>query len=154
MTLVRFNPFRDLIQAQTRLNTLLGDAFASDSGARREAHDTGWDFGFLPPVDIRTGKDHALVIETELPGVAKEDVSVRIENRTLTIRGERKRTSEAHDGAYHRAERLFGNFIRTFSLPETVDVDHVGADYRDGVLTVTLPRKEDAKPRAVDVRVG
>ena len=150
MSLVRFNPFRDFTFAQNRLNALLGGALETGS----EGQDSGWDFGFLPSVDIRTGKDHSLIIETELPGVPREDVSVRIENRTLTIKGERKRNSEASEGSFHRSERLFGTFVRSFALPETVNADGVNAEYKDGVLTVTLPRKEEAKPRAVDVRVG
>lgn len=153
MSLVRFNPFREITQAQNRLNALLGDAFASGPSfdGSREGN---WDFGFLPAVDIRTGADHSLVIETELPGVAREDVSVRVENRTLTLRGERKRVSQSENEVVHRSERLFGTFVRSFALPETVNVDAIKAEFKDGVLTIVLPRKEEAKPRSVDVRVG
>lgn len=148
MSLVRFNPFRELANAQTRLNAVLADAYSSGSDGR------DWDFGFIPAVDIRNGKDHSLIIETELPGVSKDDVTVRIENRTLTIKGERKRSTDASDGAFHRTERVFGTFVRSFALPETVNADSVNAEYKDGVLTITLPRKEEAKPRAIDVKVA
>jgi HSP20 family protein len=151
MSLVRFNPFRDFTFAQNRLNALLGSALESGS----EGQDSGWDFGFLPSVDIRTGKDHSLIIETELPGVPKEEVSVRIENRTLTIKGERKReTLSDEKDKVQRSERVFGTFVRAFALPETADTAKVAAAYKDGVLTLTIPRAEETKPRSIEVKVA
>jgi HSP20 family protein len=147
MTLVRFDPFRDLTLAQRRLNHVLADAFPG-SGADA--------FGFLPAVDIRTGADHALIIEVDLPGVAKDAVSVHIENRTLTIKGERKRevVTEDKGDQVQRAERVFGTFVRSFALPETADTTRVTAEYKDGVLTLSIPRAEESKPRSIEVKVA
>ena len=145
MTLVRFDPFREMTQAQNRINHVLADAFAG----------TGSDaYGFLPAVDIRTTPDHSLIIEADLPGVPKDAVSVHIENRTLTIKGERKREEESEEGARRqRTERVFGTFVRAFALPETADTTKVSAAYKDGVLTLTIPRAEESKPRAIEVKV-
>lgn len=146
MTLVRFDPFREMTLAQNRINHVLADAF---SGAGSDA------FGFLPPVDIRTTADHSLIIEVDLPGVSKDAVSVHIENRTLTIKGERKReavTEETND-KFQRSERIFGTFVRAFALPDTADTSKVTAEYKDGVLTLAIARAEETKPRAIEVKV-
>ena len=145
MTLVRFDPFRDVALAQNRINNVLADAFSgSDS------------FGFLPAVDIRTGADHSLILEADLPGIPKDAVSVHIENRTLTIKGERKRETVTDETAskVQRTERVFGTFLRAFSLPESADTTKVTAAFKDGVLTVTIPRAEESKPRTVEVKVA
>ena len=146
MSLVRFDPFRELTMAQNRINHVLADAF---TGTGTEA------FDFLPAVDIRTGSDHSLIIEADLPGIPKDAISVRVENRTLTIKGERKRdlVEDEKAGASHRAERVFGSFVRAFTLPDSADSSKVKADYKDGVLTVTVPVAEQAKPRSIEVRV-
>jgi HSP20 family protein len=131
--------------AQSRINHVLADAF---TGAGTEA------FDFLPAVDIRTGADHSLIIEADLPGLAKDAISVHVENRTLTIKGERKReTVEDDNKGIHRAERVFGAFVRAFTLPDSADASKVKADYKDGVLTVTVPVAEQAKPRSIEVKV-
>lgn len=147
MTLVRFDPFREMTLAQNRINHVLADAF---TGAGADA------YGFLPAVDIRTGADHSLIIEVDLPGVAKDAVSVHIENRTLTIKGERKREVVAEDKGEkaQRAERVFGTFVRAFALPETADTSKVTAEYKDGVLTLAIPRAEETKPRSIEVKVA
>jgi HSP20 family protein len=139
MSLVRFDPFREI----TRFSNVFGDSIANPEN-----------FGFLPAVDIRNGADHSLVIEADLPGVPKDGVSVRIENRTLTIKGERKRETTETEGKLHRTERAFGTFVRSFALSEAVDTTKVQADYKDGVLTVTLPRAEESKPRSIEVKVA
>ena len=146
MTLVRFDPFREMTLAQNRINHVLADAF---TGAGADA------YGFLPAVDIRTGADHSLIIEVDLPGVAKDAVSVHIENRTLTIKGERRREAVAEDKGEkaQRAERVFGTFVRAFALPETADTSKVTAEYKDGVLTLAIPRAEETKPRSIEVKV-
>ena len=146
MSLVRFDPFRELTMAQNRINHVLADAF---TGAGTEA------FDFLPAVDIRTGADHSLIIEADLPGVSREAVSVHIENRTLTIKGERKRDVQADEKGdkVQRTERVFGTFVRAFALPETADTTKVTAEYKDGVLTLTIPRAEETKPRAIEVKI-
>ena len=146
MTLVRFDPFREMTMAQNRINHVLADAF---TGAGSDA------FGFLPAVDIRTGADHSLIIEVDLPGVTRDAVSVHIENRTLTIKGERKRWNVADEKGeqVQRTERVFGTFVRAFALPETADTSKVTAEYKDGVLTLSIPRAEETKPRSIEVKV-
>ena len=147
MSLVRFDPFREMTMAQNRINRVLADAF---NGAGSEA------FEFLPAVDIRTAPDHSIVIEADLPGIPKDSVTVHVDNRTLTIRGERKREAVEDDKntGFHRTERVFGSFVRAFNLPDTADTAKVRADYKDGVLTVTVPVAEAAKPRSIEVRVA
>ena len=89
-----------------------------------------------------------------MPGLKREDIDLRVENNTLTIRGERKRDGEVKDDQYHRVERVHGVFARSFSLPTSVDGQGVSADYRDGILTVVLPMREEAKPRQIQVKVN
>src|ERR1700730_15563911 len=98
--------------------------------------------------------DHELVVKADVPDVDMKDIDVRMENGTLTIRGERKFASEKKGGSWHRVERSYGTFERAFTLPETVDFDTVKADYKNGVLTITLPKKEVAKPRQIKVAVS
>ena len=108
----------------------------------------------MPPVDIyQTGK-HELVLKAELPGIKREDIDLRVENNTLSIRGERKQQSEVKEENYRRVERTYGTFHRSFTLPSTVDTAKVSADYKNGVLTVKLPFREDAKPRTINVDVA
>ncbi len=147
MSIVRFDPFRELTMAQNRINHVLADAF---TGAGTDA------FDFLPAVDIRTGADHSLIIEADLPGIPKDGISVNIENRTLTLKGERRRETSEHDekAGIHRAERVFGSFVRAFQLPESADGSKVRADYKDGVLKITVPVAEQAKPRSIAVQVA
>ena len=147
MSLVRFDPFRELTLAQNRINHVLADAF---TGSGSDA------FDFLPAVDIRTGADHSLIIEADLPGIPKDSISVHVENRTLTLKGERKRETVEDDkkAGVHRSERVFGSFVRAFTLPESADASKVKADYKDGVLTITVPLAEAAKPRSIEVKVA
>ena len=139
--------FHELTMAQNRINHVLADAF---TGAGTDA------FDFLPAVDIRTGADQSLIIEADLPGISKDSISVHVENRTLTIKGERKREIVEDDkkAGVHRAERAFGSFVRAFTLPESADAQKVKADYKDGVLKVTIPVAEQAKPRSIEIKVA
>src|SRR5258706_8859254 len=124
----------------------------------------GWDpfreFGFVgegvwaPPVDIYEDSNHALVIKAELPDMTREDIDITVDNGTLTIKGEKKLSSDVKEEQFHRIERRYGAFSRTFSLPQTVDTTKVAADYRNGVLTVRLPLREEAKPRQIKVDVA
>jgi HSP20 family protein len=145
-TMTRFDPFRDLAALQDRVNRLFGDAY----GAREEGVLSNW----VPAVDIFENEKKELVIKAELPDVKKEDVSVTVENNLLTLSGERKLDTEVKKEQYHRIERSFGSFSRSFSLPATVDTGKIGADFRHGVLTVRLPFREEAKPRAIDIAVA
>jgi HSP20 family protein len=105
-----------------------------------------------PAVDIYE-TENELVLKADLPDVQLENIDVRVENETLTIKGERRFEQEENSKGFHRIERSYGAFMRSFSVPGTIDTDKVGAAYRDGVLTVTLPKKEAAKPRQVKIAV-
>lgn len=146
MAIARFDPFRDLAVLQDRVNRLFGDAY----GAREEGVLSNW----VPAVDIFENDRKELVLKAELPDVKKEDVSVTVENNTLTLSGERKFDSEVKKEHYHRIERAYGNFSRSFSLPATVDTGKIGAEFKNGVLIVRLPFREEAKPRSINVEVS
>jgi HSP20 family protein len=119
------------------------------------------DFGFsapnntwMPPVDIFQTGEHELVLKAELPDMSREDIAINIENFVLTINGEKKVASDVKDEQYHHVERRYGTFSRSFSLPTTVDPGRVSAEYKNGVLTVRLPLREEAKPRSIKVDVA
>jgi HSP20 family protein len=128
MTIVRWDPFRDF-------------GFATASA-------------WMPPVDIYQSGDHEVVLKAELPDMSREDVDVNIENFVLTIKGEKKLASDVNDDQFHHVERRYGKFSRSFSLPQTVDSGKVVADFKNGVLTVRLPLREEAKPRQVKIDVA
>ncbi len=143
MALAHFDPFRNLPDFPAL--RLFDDTVSRllDPSAQRP---------WAPPVDIMETSD-ALVLKADLPDIDIKNVDVQIENGTLTLKGER-RFEEAEDGkAYHRIERGYGSFTRAFTLPDTVDGEHVKADYKNGVLTISLPKKEVAKPRQIKVTV-
>jgi HSP20 family protein len=106
-----------------------------------------------PPVDILETED-ALTVRADLPDVKLEDIDVRVENQTLTIRGHRRFERDDNVKGYHRIERSYGEFVRSFAVPSTVETEKVSADYKNGVLTITLPKKEAAKPRQVKIAVS
>jgi HSP20 family protein len=147
MAIVRWDPFRELNAVQERVNRLLGDVYraADDDVMRRGA--------WAPPVDIYDAGNQELVIKAELPDMKKDDIEITVENNTLTLRGEKKMDSEMKEEHCHRIERTYGSFSRTFSLPTTVDTSKVSADYRNGVLTIKLPVREEAKPKQIQVHV-
>ena len=129
MAIVRWDPFRDF-------------GFAAPS--------TTW----MPPVDIYQTSDHELVLNAELPDMTREDIDINIENFVLTIKGEKKVSGGVKEEQFHHVERRYGTFARSFSLPTTVDPNLVSADYKNGVLTVRLPLREEAKPRSIKVNVA
>ena len=147
MAIVRWDPFRELNAVQERMNRLFGDVYraADDDVMRRGA--------WAPPVDIYDSGNHELVIKAELPDMSKDDIEITVENNTLTLRGEKKMDSAMKDECCHRIERTYGTFSRTFSLPTTVDTSKVSADYKNGVLTIKLPVREEAKPKQIQVQV-
>jgi HSP20 family protein len=106
-----------------------------------------------PAVDIREHED-AYLVEVELPGLTKDDVKITMENNILTIQGEKKHEKEEKRGDYHRTERVYGSFQRSFTLPSSVKNDKIEAQYKNGILTVTLPKVEEAKPKAIEVKVS
>jgi len=130
------------------MNRIFGDVYA-----RRGDDDVMARGDWMPLVDIYENDRHELLIKAEMPGMKREDIDIKVENNTLTIRGERRRESEVREEQYHRVERSYGSFSRSFSLPSTVDSEKVSAEYKDGVLTILLPTREEAKPRQVAVQV-
>ena len=109
---------------------------------------------WMPPVDIYSTGEHELVIKAEIPGMSKDDIDITVENFTLTIRGEKKTEETVKDEQFHRVERSYGTFMRSFALPHTVDSNNVAAEYKNGVLTVKLPIREEAKPKQIKVNVA
>jgi HSP20 family protein len=145
MSMVRFDPFRDLAILQDRMNRLFNEAHSP-----RQSDDLMSRGTWTPAVDIYE-VDGALVLKAELPDMRREDIDVSVENNTLTIRGERKLDHEIKQESFHRIERAYGGFVRSFSLPHTVDATKIGAEYKNGMLTVKLPVREDAKPRTISI---
>ena len=149
MAMTRFDPFRDLAVLQDRMNRLFNDRFQG-RGREDDLMSSG---SWTPAVDIYEAEG-SLVLKAELPDLRREDIDVNIDNNTLTIRGERKLDSEVKQESFHRIERAYGTFVRQFTLPPTVDSAKIAAEYKNGVLTVTLPVREEAKPRSVKVEVA
>jgi len=110
--------------------------------------------GWMPPVDIYSTSAHELVIKTEVPGLNKDDIDIKVEKFTLTIKGEKKADEAVKDDQFHRVERTYGVFERSFSLPPSVDANRVEAEYKDGVLTVKLPLREEAKPKQIKINLA
>jgi HSP20 family protein len=146
MAMVRFDPFRELAQMQDRMNRIYGEY--------RRGEDDVMARGWLPPVDIYQDGSQELVLKAELPGLSRDDIDVRVENNTLTIRGERKIEKEVREEQYHRVERSYGTFSRSFSLPNTIDTEKVRAELKDGILTLRLPVREEARPKQIQVQVS
>ena len=148
MAIVRWEPFRDLMTTQREFDRLFREAFAP-ALAEGEVSTRTW----APPVDIYENGDN-LVLKAELPGINPDDVEIRVEDNTLYLKGERRFEKEVKEQNFHRVERSYGTFTRTFSLPNSVDADKVSANYQDGVLTLTMPKKEEAKPKTIKVNVS
>ena len=149
MPIVRWtDPFREFAQIQDRLNRAFSDAYGrSDEGLLSSG-------AWMPPVDIYQNGEHELVLRAELPDMTREDIDVTVDNGTLTIKGAKKLPPELKEEQFHRIERRYGTFSRSFSLPPTVDPGRVGAEYKNGVLTVKLPMREEARPRQIKVDVA
>lgn len=149
MAIVRWNgPFREFAQFQNRINRVFSDAYGrNDEGLTTSG-------SWVPPVDIYQSGDHEIVLKAEVPDMTREDIDITVDNGTLTIKGEKKLSNEVKEEQYHRIERHYGSFSRSFSLPQTVDMAKVAADYKNGILTVRLPLREEAKPRQIKVDVA
>ena len=147
MAITRFDPFREFATLQGHMNRLFGDVYARDEDVTQRGN-------WVPPVDIYETEGHDLVIKAELPDMTREDIEVTVENNTLTLRGTKKLPTDVKEEQFRRVERSYGTFSRSFTLPTTVDSSRVGAEYRNGVLTVKLPFREEAKPRTINVEVA
>ena len=143
MNLMRFDPYRELASLEERLQHAFGRT------ERRDESLAAW----APPVDITEEKDRIL-ITAELPGFQPDGISIQMENGMLTLSGERKFEKEHDDKAYHRIERSYGRFVRSFSLPNNVDRDKIQARFHDGLLQLELPKREDSKPRTIKIDGG
>jgi HSP20 family protein len=149
MPIVRWEPFRELLTTQDRFNQLFNQAFGQVAPEGQEdLSNRVW----APAVDIYE-TEHSLVLKAELPGIDPKDVEVRVENQTLFIRGERKFEKDVKEESYHRMERTYGSFARSFTLPNTINAESVSAQYKDGVLTLTLAKREEAKPKTIKIQV-
>ncbi|MGH9355194.1 MAG: Hsp20/alpha crystallin family protein [Terriglobia bacterium] len=147
MAIVRWEPFRDLLTTQDRFNRLFNQTF-SNLAEDDPLSTKGW----APPVDIFE-TDHNLVVKAELPGIDPKDVEVRVEDGTLYLTGERKHEKEVKEESYHRVERSYGAFTRSFRLPNSISTEDIKADYADGVLTLTMAKREEAKPKTIKINV-
>lgn len=147
MAIVRGYPQQDVTSFQDSLNRLFDNFLRSPSG-QSELTSTAW----VPPVDIYGTKDE-VVLKVELPEIDIKDVKISAENNVLSIAGERKLSAEAKEEDYFRVERTYGAFVRTFTLPTSVDATKIAAKYKDGVLRLVLPKKEESKPRQVNIEI-
>lgn len=147
MAIVKVDPFRELVAMQDRIGRLFGDVYVRDE-------DTAFRGSWTPVVDIYETEAHDLVLKAELPGLSRDDIDVTVENSTLVLKGTKKFEAEVKEEHYRRVERAYGTFHRSFTLPNTVDASRVSAEYKNGVLTVRLPFREEAKPRTINVDVA
>jgi HSP20 family protein len=137
MTITRFDPFR----------SFFGDVYLRDEELTSRGN-------WVPSVDIYETAGHDLIIKAELPDMNREDVEVTVENNTITLKGNKSFPSDVQEEQFRRIERRYGSFVRSFTLPNTVDATKVSAEYKNGVLTVKLPYREEAKPRTINVEVA
>ena len=149
MAPVRWDPFRELEEVSDRLNRMFTRPAMRTSNNKETMIVADW----TPSVDI-SETEGEYQIKVEIPDVKKEDVKVTLEDGVLTIQGQRKQEKEETGTKYHRIERSYGSFARTFSLPDVIETDKVKAEFKDGVLNLYLPKSEKAKPKAIEVKVG
>jgi HSP20 family protein len=148
MAIIRWNPGRGMTGLQDEMNLLLGDFFGVD----KRGEETDF-IRWAPRVDILE-QDGGYELVADLPGLKKEDIKIEIEDNVLTLRGEKKLEEEKKDKSYRLCERYYGEFVRTFALPENVDRDGIVAGFKDGVLKLEIPKTEKAKPKQIEVNVA
>ena len=145
MAITRWDPFREVVSLQNRFNTLLRDMNEGDSQLTTAA--------FTPAVDVYED-EKKVVLKLEIPGIDQKDLDVSVEKNTLTVKGERKFENEEKEENFHRIERRYGSFYRAFTLPSTVDTEHVAASYNAGVLKLELTKKPEAQPKQIKINVA
>jgi HSP20 family protein len=145
MAITRWDPFREVVALQNRVNSLFRDL--------NEGEEQAAAVGFVPPVDIYEDAQK-VVLKLEVPGIDQKDLDVRIEDHTLTVKGERKFETEEKEQNFHRIERRYGSFYRAFTLPSTVDTESVAASYNAGVLKLELTKKPEAQPKQIAIKVA
>ncbi len=147
MAMTRFDPFHEFVNLQDRMNRVFGNVYLRDEDVSSRGT-------WIPPVDIYETEGHDLVLKAELPDMAREDIEVTVEHNTLRLSGTKKGLTDVKEEQFRRIERHCGTFSRSFTLPTTVDASKVSAEYKNGVLTITLPFREEAKPRSIKVDVA
>lgn len=145
MSILRYDPFRDLKSIQEEMNRLFSSSLSGDIADDQMARGA-----WTPSVDIHENKDQ-VVLEAELPGMNRDDFDLTIENNVLTLRGERRFEKKSEQDNYHRVERAYGSFVRSFTLPQSVLSEGVQAEYKNGVLRVVLPKREEVKARRIEI---
>ncbi len=145
MNIIRWDPFRDLTTLRERMNRLFEEAYTS-RGEEKDLVSSKWN----PSVDIYE-KENAIVLKAELPGIDENDIELKIEDSTLTLKGDRKFEKETKEENYQRIERSYGSFYRSFTLPRNIDQDKIKAESENGILKVTLPKKAELKPKKVKI---
>jgi len=144
--LTRWDPFREMSSLHSQVNRLFQDFAGRGSDELTTA-------GFVPAVDVYED-EHQITLKVEVPGIDQKDINISLENNTLTVRGERKFEKEEKEENFHRIERRYGSFSRSFTLPNTVDPDNVRANYENGVLHIELAKRAEAKPKQIKIGVG
>ncbi len=145
MAINRWDPFREVVALQNRVNSLFREMNEGDSPLTTAS--------FVPAVDIYEDAKK-IVLKLEVPGMEEKDLDVRVENNSLTVKGERKFEKDEKEENFHRIERRYGTFYRAFTLPSTVDSEHINASYNNGVLALELSKKPEAQPKQIKVNVG
>ncbi len=155
MRIVRWEPFQHLVGMQHQFERMFNETFPRgfEGSLFKEREQTPGVRAWVPAVDSFE-TDHNVILKVELAGVDPNDVEARVENNTLYLKGQRKTDKEVKEENYHHVERYFGSFARSFVLPNSIDGEKVTAEYQDGVLTLTLPKKEEAKPKAIKITVS
>ena len=150
MALVRWRPMRDMMNVQDEMNRLFDRFFGKELWDEDEQLSQ---MNWFPVVDIKENKDEFTVF-AELPGMNKEDVHITFTDGKLVVEGERKKEQEENEANYHRVERSYGKFCRTFQLPSGIQANKIAADFKDGILKIKLPKSEEVKPKEIEVKVS
>jgi HSP20 family protein len=148
MTLTKWDPFKDLLSLQDRMNRLFDESVRNVKPGDEALSSAIWS----PAVDIYETDDE-VVVKAELPEVDQKDIDIQIESNTITLRGERKFNKETKKENFHRIERAYGSFSRSFTLPGTIDQEKIRADYKDGILKISMPKREETKPKQIKVAI-
>lgn len=143
-TITRFSPARELMTMNDRLNRIFDEAFGGQAGSLEHGQ-------WTPAVDLRE-EENEFVLQADMPGMKKEDIDIHLENSVLTIQGERRFEAEDRRESYHRVERAYGKFVRSFTLPTRVKADAITASYKDGILEVVIPKAEESKPQKITIK--
>lgn len=145
MAIIRWDPFRDMVTLREKMNRLFEDVFTGRAEDKELAAGT-----WAPAVDIYE-TENELIMTAEVPGIEEKDIEIKIEDNTLSLRGERKFEKETKEENYHRIERSYGSFYRAFTLPNSIDPDKIQAEHENGVLKISMPKRHELKPRKVKI---